>query len=109
MKVILNLSADQLSQFTELLESCVTDNEIVDELMGQLLNQPEPSSTNGDLSRYIEDMLLNTTMSYKDIVALTLETYPHANTSTKSVASMACVMRKKGINVPLRLKLNLVG
>ena len=65
--------------------------------------------TDGSLSRRVENLVKTTTMSYTDIVAVIKEEFPHANTSTKSVASVACVMRKKGIPVPLRLKLNLVG
>lgn len=65
--------------------------------------------TDGSLSRRVEALVRDTTMSYQDIVSLVREEFPNANTSTKSVASVACVMRKKGINVPLRLKLNLVG
>src|ERR1043166_3518945 len=65
--------------------------------------------TNGDLSRMVERLVRDTTMSYADIVATVKAEFPHANTSTKSVASVACVMRKKGIPVPLRLKLNVVG
>lgn len=65
--------------------------------------------TDGSLSRRVEALVRDTTMSYADIVATVREEFPNANTSTKSVASVACVMRKKGINVPLRLKLNLVG
>lgn len=65
--------------------------------------------TDGTLSRRVEALVRDTTMSYADIVATIKEEFPHANTSTKSVASVACVMRKKGINVPLRLKLNVVA
>jgi hypothetical protein len=60
----------------------------------------------GGLSRMVEDLVLNTQLSYEGIVAQVKEAYPHANTSTKSVASVACVMRKKGKPVPYRLKLN---
>lgn len=65
--------------------------------------------TDGSLSRRVESLLRDTTMSYADIVSTVREEFPSANTSTKSVASVACTMRKKGINVPLRLKLNLVA
>lgn len=65
--------------------------------------------TEGSLSRRVEALVRDTTMSYADIVALVREEFPTAQTSTKSVASVACVMRKKGINVPLRLKLNVVA
>lgn len=65
--------------------------------------------TDGSLSRRIESLLKDTTMSYKDIVATVRAEFPDANTTTKSVASVACTMRKKGVPVPLRLKLNLVA
>lgn len=64
--------------------------------------------TNGDLSRRVESLVRDTNMTYADIVATIKHEFPHARTTTKSVASVACVMRKKGIRVPLRLKLNLV-
>jgi hypothetical protein len=59
----------------------------------------------GGLSRMVEDLVLNTTLSYAAIVAMVKEAHPQAETSTKSVASVACVMRKKGHDVPLRLNL----
>lgn len=65
--------------------------------------------TDGSLSRRVESLLKETTMSYADIVSTVRSEFPTANTSTKSVASVACTMRKKGIPVPLRLKLNLVA
>lgn len=65
--------------------------------------------TDGRLSRMVEHLVRDTNMSYADIVAKVREEFPTANTSTKSVASVACVMRKKGVNVPLRLKLNQVA
>lgn len=65
--------------------------------------------TDGALSRRVESLLLQTTMSYADIVAAVKDEFPHAQTSTKSVASVACAMRKKGFSVPLRLKLNAVA
>ncbi len=65
--------------------------------------------TDGSLSRMVEGLVRDTTMSYADIVAAVREQHPHAQTSTKSVASVACVMRKKGIHVPLRLKLNMAA
>jgi hypothetical protein len=65
--------------------------------------------TGGQLSRRVEALVRDTTMSYKDIVAMVQEEFPDCNTSTKSVASVASTMRKNGTPVPLRLKLNLVG
>ena len=50
--------------------------------------------TNGDLSRLVEKLVRETTLSYADIVAKVREEFPHARTSTKSVASVACCMRR---------------
>lgn len=61
--------------------------------------------TDGRLSRMVEDLVKTTTLNYKDIVAKVKAEFPEAKTSTKSVASVACVMRKKGIHVPLRMNL----
>lgn len=58
--------------------------------------------TQGGLSRMVEDLVKNTSLSYQAIVDQVREAYPDAQTSTKSVASVACVMRKKGVQVPYR-------
>lgn len=65
--------------------------------------------TDGRLSRMVEHLVRDTNLSYADIVVKVRKEFPTANTSTKSVASVACVMRKKGVPVPLRLKLNQVA
>jgi hypothetical protein len=76
--------------------------------MGLIYLKSDLPRTDGRLSRMVEDLVKNTTLSYTDIVAKVKTEFPQANTSTKSVASVACVMRKKGVRVPLRLKLNIV-
>lgn len=115
MKYVLNLSEDQSAALIALLTAVQDDDKyqhdnelLIDEVIGALL-APTPTSSGGDLSRRVEHLLLSTTMSYADIVATVREEFPMANTSTKSVASVACTMRKKGQPVPLRLKLNHVA
>ncbi len=56
-----------------------------------------------NVSRLVEDLVLNTTLPYSTIVNMVLEEFPMAKTSTKSVASVSCVMRKKGLSVPMRV------
>ena len=59
----------------------------------------------GSLSRMVEELVLSSAMPYAEIVAAVKGRFPDASTSTKSVASVACVMRAKGKAVPYRLKL----
>lgn len=94
-------------QSTEVDVMSLTVGEALEQ--GLIYLKSDLPKTDGRLSRMVEDLVKNTTMSYADIVAKVKEEFPQANTSTKSVASVACVMRKKGIPVPLRLKLNLVA
>ena len=56
----------------------------------------------GGLSRMVEDLVKNTQLSYADIVEQVRAAHPEAQTSTKSVASVACVLRKGGTPVPYR-------
>lgn len=85
---------------------CITVNDAIAQGLVRLTS--DLPMTNGDLSRRVESLVRDTKMSYIDIVKTIHDEFPHARTTTKSVASVACVMRKKGIPVPLRLKLNLV-
>lgn len=82
---------------------CITVNDAL--AQGLVLLKSDLPRTDGRLSRMVEDLVENTTLNYADIVARVKAEFPSANTSTKSVASVACCMRRKGINVPLRMKL----
>lgn len=73
---------------------------------GLVFEKSDLPKTDGSLSRRVEYLVKETTMSYSDIVSTIKKEFPHANTSTKSVASVACVMRKSGTFVPYRLKMN---
>lgn len=56
----------------------------------------------GGISRMVEGLLMGH-MSYGQIVSQVREAFPDALTSTKSVASVARDMKKKGHNVPSRV------
>lgn len=50
----------------------------------------------------VEQLLVNAELSYDQIVDMIREQFPDANTSRRSVASVAARLRKKGIEVPMR-------
>lgn len=61
----------------------------------------EPKPTIGKL---VNELLMDEGLDYKSIVSRVMAEFPDAKTTTRSVASVAAVLRKKGINVPIRQK-----
>ena len=47
---------------------------------------------------------MDETLDYAAIVARVVAEFPDARTTARSVASVAAVLRKKGVDVPLRRK-----
>ncbi len=94
MTDIANMTADDLRA---LVAALTAENE---ELM---VAKALPAPTGGSLSRRVEQLVMDGSLTYRTIVAMVKEEFPHANTSTKSVASVACVMRRKGHDVPKRV------
>jgi hypothetical protein len=62
---------------------------------------PEPKRTIGSL---VQELLMDPDLGYQEIVDQVFTEFPDANTSVRSVASVAAVMRKKGTDVPMRRK-----
>lgn len=56
----------------------------------------------GGLTRLVESLLMDAELSYLDIINAVLKDFPKANTSARSIASVAAGMRRKGIEVPMR-------
>lgn len=56
----------------------------------------------GALTRLVESMLMDAEITYLDIIHAVLAEFPEANTSARSIASVAAGMRRKGIEVPMR-------
>lgn len=54
------------------------------------------------ISDSVRRLLQDKTLSYSDIVELVLAAHPDAATTTRSIASVASVLRKKGTAVPMR-------
>mgnify|MGYP006921346877 CR=1 FL=1 len=56
----------------------------------------------GGLTRLVESLLMDPALSYLDIIHAVLKDFPKANTSARSIASVAAGLRRKGQNVPMR-------
>ncbi|MDE4175084.1 hypothetical protein PXK01_13045 [Phaeobacter sp. PT47_59] len=56
------------------------------------------------ISRLTEKLLMDENLGYAAIVDQIVAEFPGAKTTTRSVASVAAVMRKKGVDVPMRRK-----
>ena len=64
----------------------------------------EPKPTRGAVGTLVKELLLNADLTYAEIVTRVMAAQPQANTSTRSVASTAAVLRKGGVAVPTRRK-----
>ena len=62
---------------------------------------PERKGTIGEL---VHELLMDETLEYVAIVDRVMAKFPDAKTTTRSVASVAAVLRKKGAEVPKRRK-----
>jgi hypothetical protein len=58
-----------------------------------------PKATIGDSVRRL---LLDGSLSYAEIVKMVKAAHPEAATTSRSIASVACAMRKGGTEVPMR-------
>lgn len=55
-----------------------------------------------NLTEMVRHLLLETDMTYAQIVEAVRARFPGARTTWRSVASVACAIRKAGRNIPLR-------
>lgn len=56
----------------------------------------------GSISASVRRLLADPKLSYSDIVELVKAAHPEAETTPRSIASIASVLRKKGADVPMR-------
>ena len=56
------------------------------------------------ISRLTEKLLMDETLGYAAIVDQVVAEFPGAKTTKRSVASVAAVMRRRGVEVPMRRK-----
>lgn len=61
--------------------------------------EASPKQTIGTL---VAKLLADPALGYDEIIELVKTDFPQANTSTRSVASTASVLRRKGFDIPIR-------
>jgi hypothetical protein len=59
-------------------------------------------SEGGGVGELARKLLVETDQGYAEIVEAIRAQFPEAKTTARSVASIACVLRKKGVEVPMR-------
>lgn len=62
----------------------------------------EPKPKRGAVGALVKELLLDGSLTYAEIVTRVMAAHPLANTSARSVASTAAVLRKGGTQVPTR-------
>jgi hypothetical protein len=72
-------------------------------------NKPKAASTEKadtaskqTVGALVAKLLADPNLSYDEIIKLVKVEFPKANTSTRSVASTASVLRRKGFDIPIR-------
>lgn len=60
------------------------------------------SAPKGGLSRMVEELLMDGSLTYRAIEARVKEAFPEAKTTNKSIASVASAMRRNDVDVPRR-------
>lgn len=56
----------------------------------------------GAIGRSVATLLRDPRLSYSDILQMVKAAHPDASTTTRSIASVAAVMRREGLNVAMR-------
>lgn len=67
----------------------------------KLTEKPKRASTD-TIGASVRTLLADPSLSYADIVELIKAAHPEAKTTARSVASVACMLRRKGVEVPMR-------
>lgn len=76
-----------------------SNEELIEKLKSMDLIDTPSTVKVGD---FVSDLLQTTSLSYSDIEDLAKQEFPKARTSTRSIASIACRLRKEGLEVPKR-------
>lgn len=81
---------------------------VADEILGTQDPTPAPKSEKKlTIGSVATDLLMDATQSYDAIVDLIHDQFKGANTSARSIASVAARLRKTGVEVPTRRKAKL--
>ena len=94
--------------FTDALSAVMQGGDpdkVADEILGSAGVMPVPTPEKKvTIGSVVTDLLMDATLSYDAIVDLIHAQFKGANTSARSIASVAARLRKTGIAVPSRRK-----
>lgn len=94
--------AQEVARMAQTLEDDATRLDVVaDSEEGE---NAEDTTENLTIGSVVSQLVLNPLLSYDQIVDMIRSQFPGANTSRRSVASVAARLRKAGVIVPLRRK-----
>ncbi|RYH00687.1 hypothetical protein EU805_17130 [Salipiger sp. IMCC34102] len=68
------------------------------------VHMPEGAEPKQTIGSMVQELLIDPDLGYTAIVDRVMTDFPDAKTSVRSVASVAAVLRKKGVNIPIRRK-----
>jgi hypothetical protein len=99
-------TAPETIEDTEPTDDLVVDapkqeQRVDDKIRNAKVTGPERKGTIGEL---VHELLMDVNLTYVEIVSLVKDKFPDAKTTSRSVASVAAVLRKKGASVPIRRK-----
>lgn len=96
--------------FTDALSSVLSGadpDQVADDVIGETQGapiEPEETAKPQKIGAVIGEMVMDASLSYDAIVNAIHARFPKANTSARSVASVAARLRKSGVAVPMRRK-----
>ncbi len=87
---------------TEAAETNVKPTEDAEQANQKAEDAAETVAPKLTISRLTEKLLMDENLGYAAIVDQVVAEFPEAKTTTRSVASVAAVLRKRGVDVPMR-------
>lgn len=87
---------------TEADETSAKSTEDAEQATHEAEDAAETGTPKLTISRLTEKLLMDETLGYAAIVEQVVAEFPNAKTNTRSVASVAAVLRKRGTRVPKR-------
>lgn len=91
-------------QSADVPEPEVAEKSVDQKIREAKVHVPDGAKPRRTIGSLVEELLMDATLGYEAIVELVKAEFSEAKTSVRSVASVAAVMRRRGIDVPMRRK-----
>lgn len=82
----------------------VAEKTVAEKIREAKVHVPEGAQRKRTIGSLVQELLMDEALAYSAIVDRVLAEFPDAKTSVRSAASVAAVLRKKGVDVPMRRK-----